>query len=82
MNEQDKQNLRVRIEDALQAVRPHLYTDGGDIEVVDITDDLCVKIKWLGMCESCSMAPMTLQAGIAEAIRSKIPEISAVEAIN
>lgn len=71
-----------RIEDALQTVRPHLQVDGGDIEVVEVTDDMHVKIRWMGMCESCSMSAMTLRAGIAEAIRGKIPEIAGVEAVN
>lgn len=71
-----------RIEDALQTVRPHLRVDGGDIEVVDLTDDMHVKIRWVGMCESCTMSAMTLRAGITEAIRGKIPEIAGVEAVN
>jgi Fe-S cluster biogenesis protein NfuA len=52
------------------------------VELVDITDDMRVLIRWQGMCESCSMSAMTLRAGIAEAIRGKIPEIMGVEAVN
>lgn len=78
----EKKELLQRVEDALSTVRPHLNVDGGDVEVVDITDDLHVKIRWMGMCESCSMSGMTLRAGIAEAIRGKIPEIAGVEAVN
>ncbi len=78
----DKQQLLERIEDALSTVRPHLILDGGDVEVVELTDDLHVKIRWKGMCESCSMSAMTLRAGIQEAIRGKIPEIVGVEAVN
>lgn len=82
MDNSNKQQLLGRIEDALQTVRPHLIVDGGDVEVVELTDDLHVKIRWKGMCESCSMSGMTLHAGIAEAIRGKIPEIAGVEAVN
>ncbi len=82
MQENHKEELLLRIEDALSTVRPHLKVDGGDVEVVDLTDDLFVKIRWIGMCESCSMSAMTLRAGIAEAIRGKIPEIAGVEAVN
>lgn len=78
----EKELLLQRVEDALSSVRPHLKVDGGDVEVVDITEDLHVKIRWMGMCESCSMSDMTLRAGIAEAIRGKIPEIAGVEAVN
>jgi Fe-S cluster biogenesis protein NfuA len=78
----EKQILLNRIEEALHSVRPHLKADGGDVEVVDVTDDMHVKVRWTGMCESCSMSTMTLRAGISAAIRSKIPEIVSVEAIN
>jgi Fe-S cluster biogenesis protein NfuA len=78
----DKQHLLARIEEALSTVRPHLRIDGGDVELVDVTDDMHVKIRWTGMCESCSMSAMTLRAGISEAIRGKIPEIVGVEAVN
>lgn len=82
MEIENKQLLMARIEDALKTVRPHLRVDGGDIEVVDLTDDMHVKIRWVGMCESCTMSAMTLRAGITEAIRGKIPEIVGVEAVN
>ena len=78
----EKEQLLQRIEEALDTVRPHLNVDGGDVELVDVTDDMQVKIRWMGMCESCSMSTMTLRAGIAEAIRGKIPEIMGVDAIN
>jgi Fe-S cluster biogenesis protein NfuA len=78
----DKATLLERIEEALQTIRPHLNVDGGDVEVVEITDDMCVKVRWVGMCETCSMSAMTLKAGIASAIKSRIPEIVRVEALN
>jgi Fe-S cluster biogenesis protein NfuA len=82
MNSTEKEALLYKINDALHTVRPHLQADGGDVEVVEITDDMHVHIRWLGMCESCSMSGMTLHAGISEAIRSKIPEIHSVMAVN
>ena len=78
----EKEQLLQRIEEALSTVRPHLNVDGGDVELVDVTDDMQVQIRWTGMCESCSMSAMTLRAGIAAAIKGKIPEISGVEALN
>jgi Fe-S cluster biogenesis protein NfuA len=78
----DRQQMLERIEDALESIRPHLRVDGGDVELVELTDDMHVKIRWMGMCESCSMSAMTLRAGIQEAIRGKIPEVVGVEAIN
>ena len=82
MSEEEKQELIKRIDAALESVRPHLIVDGGNVEVVDVTDDMHVTIKWMGKCESCMMSTMTLRAGIEEAIRGKIPEITGVEAVN
>lgn len=82
MHDNTKEELLQRIEEALGTVRPHLHVDGGDVELVDVTDDMHVKIRWMGMCESCAMSAMTLRAGIAEAIKGKIPEIVGVEAVN
>ncbi|MEZ5044316.1 MAG: NifU family protein [Saprospiraceae bacterium] len=78
----EKEQLITKIDKALNDVRPHLAVDGGDVEVVDVTEDHIVKIKWLGTCEGCSMSAMTMRAGIEQAIKSKMPEISSVEAVN
>jgi Fe-S cluster biogenesis protein NfuA len=79
---QDKQLIISRIESALSTIRPHLQVDGGDVELVELTDDMHVKIKWVGMCESCNMSAMTLRAGIQHAICSNVPEVVGVEAVN
>ena len=71
-----------KVDEALNDIRPHLATDGGDVEVVEITDDMVVKVKWLGNCEKCFMSLMTMKAGIEQTIKNKLPEIKSVEAIN
>ena len=78
----EKEQLLERVNQALDSVRPHLKVDGGNVEVVDVTDDMHVHIKWMGNCESCSMSTMTLRAGIEQAIINKIPEIKGVVALN
>ena len=78
----EKEALMKRVDSALDTVRPHLEEDGGNVELVDITDDLLVKVKWLGNCQSCSMSIMTMKAGLDMTIRSYIPQISGVMAIN
>lgn len=78
----DKQELIAKVNTALDDIRPHLKVDGGDIEVVDITDDLEVQIKWLGNCEYCSMSAMTMKAGVEQAIKQKMPEIKNIVAVN
>ncbi len=82
MSTSEKQKLISKIDQALNEVRPHLAVDGGNVEVVDVTEDHIVKIKWLGTCEGCSMSAMTMRAGIEQAIRGQLPEIVSVEAVN
>jgi Fe-S cluster biogenesis protein NfuA len=71
-----------RIEAALEGIRPYLITDGGNVKVVEITEDKVVKIEFEGACVSCSMSAMTFRAGIQDAIMKAVPEITKVEAIN
>ena len=74
--------LEDKIEDALKQLRPFLEKDGGDMELVEVTDDMIARVKLLGACSSCSMSPMTLKAGLEEAVKKACPEIKGVEAIN
>jgi Fe-S cluster biogenesis protein NfuA len=78
----EKELLLEKIDRALDDIRPHLAVDGGNIEVLDVTDDLNVKIKWMGNCEFCSMSAMTMRAGVEQAIKSKLPQVKSVEATN
>ena len=71
-----------KIEEALEKIRPFLLEDGGDVRVLEITDDLVVKLELLGACGTCPMSPMTMKAGVEEIIRREIPEIRGVEAVN
>ena len=82
MSIKEKQELLQRIDVALNDIRPHLAVDGGDIEVVDVTEEMNVKIKWLGSCETCNMSAMTMRAGVEQTLKGKIPEIVTVEAVN
>ena len=66
---------------ALEDIRPYLKDDGGDIELIEVTDDLTVKVKFLGACKSCNMSPSTLKGGVEEAIKKVIPEIKTVVAV-
>jgi len=77
-----EQTLYDKVNRALDEIRPHLAVDGGNLEIVEITDDLIVKIKWMGNCEHCSMSAMTMRAGVEQTIKSKLPEIKGVEAVN
>ncbi len=70
-----------RVEKALHSIRPYLEADGGDVKIVDIKDGL-VRLELLGACGNCPMSTMTLKAGVEEAIKRAVPEITSVEAIN
>lgn len=70
------------IEDTLTQLRPFLEADGGDMELVEITDEGIVKVKLLGACSNCLMSSMTLKAGVEEAVKKAVPQIKSVEAIN
>jgi Fe-S cluster biogenesis protein NfuA len=74
----DKKDTIKKINHALDEIRPFLVDDGGDIELIELTDDLVVKVKFLGACKSCSMSQMTLKGGVEEAIKRRIPEIKEV----
>jgi Fe-S cluster biogenesis protein NfuA len=78
----EKQQLLEAVDAALDTVRPHLAVDGGNVEVVDVTEAGIVQVKWLGNCQNCSMSLMTMRAGLEQAIRSRLPEINGVEAVN
>ena len=70
------------IEQALDKIRPYLEADGGNVKVLEITEDKVVKLELMGACSTCSMSAMTMKAGIEEAIKKAFPEIKAVQAIN
>ncbi|WP_114749901.1 NifU family protein [Pleomorphovibrio marinus] len=73
---------RDQIENALDTIRPYLEADGGNVKVVDLSDEMVLRLELTGACSSCPMSTMTLKAGVEEAIKKAIPEISKVEAIN
>jgi len=75
-------SLLSQVEAALDTIRPYLEADGGNVSVEEITPEGVVKLKLLGSCGSCPMSIMTLKAGIEEAIKKSVPEITAIEAIN
>ncbi len=78
----NKEELTVKINDALEQLRPYLNEDGGDMELIGITDEGVAQVKLLGACSGCSMSVMTLKAGLEAQVKKVAPEIVAVEAIN
>ena len=76
------ESYKVQIEEALDNIRPYLEADGGNVRVIDLTDEMVLKLELLGNCGSCPMSTMTLKAGVEEAIKKVVPEIKKVVAIN
>ncbi|BDC98897.1 NifU family protein [Persicobacter psychrovividus] len=74
--------LLSEVELALESIRPYLESDGGNVKVVEIIEDHTVKVELIGACGSCPMSPMTMKAGIEEAIKKQVPSIKEVIAIN
>ncbi|MGQ9476911.1 MAG: NifU family protein [Candidatus Bipolaricaulia bacterium] len=73
--------MRERVEEALEQIRPMLRADGGDVELIDVTDEGLVRVKLIGACGGCPMAMMTLKEGIERLLKEEVPEVQAVEAV-
>jgi Fe-S cluster biogenesis protein NfuA len=76
-----KKELMQKISAALESVRPYLQADGGDVELIDLTDDLTVKVRLTGACGGCPFSMMTLKAGIEQAVRKNVPGIKELVAV-
>lgn len=73
--------MREKVESVLDKVRPMLQADGGDVELVDVTDSGVVQVRLTGACKGCPMSQITLKNGIERIVLKEIPEIKAVEAV-
>lgn len=76
----DKKVLN-KIQRAIDSVRPYLIADGGDVELVEVTDELIVKVKLVGACNGCPFSVQTLKAGIEQAIRIEVPDLKELVAL-
>jgi len=73
--------MRQKVEAVLATVRPYLQRDGGDVELVEVTDDGVVKVRLVGACKGCPMSQMTLKNAIEKTILKEVPEVRAVQAV-
>jgi len=69
------------VQAVLDQIRPALQADGGDVQLVDITDDGVVKVQLVGACRGCPMSQLTLANGVERVLKEKIPEVSRVEPV-
>ena len=75
MSSMNKEQVTEKVNRAIESIRPYLISDGGDVELVEITKDLVVKVRLVGACSGCPFSMQTLKAGIEQAIRSELPEL-------
>lgn len=75
-------SIRERVINVLDKVRPYLQSDGGDISLVEITDDNTVKVHLKGACHGCPFSLQTLKAGVEQAILKEVPEIRQVVSVD
>ena len=73
--------MREKVEQALDKIRPMLMADGGNVDLVEVTDDGIVKLKLTGTCGCCPMSQMTLKMGIEKLLKAEVPQIKEVVAI-
>ncbi len=70
--------MKEKVQKVIDRIRPNLQADGGDVQLIDVTDDGVVKVKLLGACHGCPMAQMTLKNGIERFLKKEIPEVREV----
>lgn len=73
--------MNEKVQAALNKIRPSLQADGGNVQLVDVTDDGVVKVKLTGACAGCPMSQMTLKAGIERLLKREVPEVKEVVSV-
>lgn len=80
-SQNNKASLREQVQKVLDLIRPAVQSDGGDVELVDISDDGVVQVRLHGACVGCPSSTMTLQTGIERNLKQRIAGITGVEAV-
>ena len=73
--------MREQVETALSKIRPSLNADGGDVQLIDVSEDGVVKVQLKGACSGCPMSQMTLKMGIERLLKEEIPEVKEVVSV-
>jgi Fe-S cluster biogenesis protein NfuA len=77
----ENEEVKRKVNIALDRIRPYLQADGGDIKLISISEDLEVQVEMTGACDGCQYSMHTLKAGVEEAIKKELPEIKSVVAV-
>jgi Fe-S cluster biogenesis protein NfuA len=78
MDDERRFAMKEKVQEVLKKIRPNLQADGGDVELVEVSDDGVVKVRLTGACHGCPMAQMTLKNGIERFLRQEVPEVKSV----
>lgn len=76
-----KAEIVKKVKTAIKAIRPYLVADGGDVKLIEVTNDLTVKVKLTGACDGCPFSMQTLKIGIEKSIQKEAPEIKEIIAV-
>ena len=71
--------MKEQVQEVINEIRPNLQADGGDIDLVDVTEDGIVKVRLRGACSGCPGAAMTLKMGVERILKQRIPQVSGIE---
>ncbi len=73
--------MKDRVQQSLEKIRPALQADGGDVELVEVTDEGVVRVRLVGACRGCPMSQLTLANGVERVIKEEVPEVVRVEPV-
>ena len=73
--------MKEKVQEVMDQIRPSLQADGGDVQLIDVTDDGIVKVELQGACRGCPMSQMTLRMGIERVLKEKVEGVKAVESV-
>jgi Fe-S cluster biogenesis protein NfuA len=71
--------MKEKVQEVINEIRPNLQADGGDIELVDVSESGIVKVRLQGACSGCPGAAMTLKMGVERILKERIPEVAGIE---
>jgi Fe-S cluster biogenesis protein NfuA len=74
--------MKEKVQKAINDIRPNLQADGGDVQLVDVSDDGIVKVRLVGACAGCPMSQMTLKSGIEKYLKKMVPEVKSVISVS
>lgn len=78
----NKEKILSKVNIGLEKVRPFLQSDGGDVKIIELSDEGVLTLEFVGNCSSCSMSNMTFKSGIEENVLKEAPEVKLVQVTN